>query len=262
MPADQQTPQTTQEALIIDVLAKLGPTKTRALLPKLSNNGATFQKSDLNRMLYRLRDRGMVQQDSNYQWHVSDFKHASRKISKASSPTEELSERTQGTNREAQDPMATIDFNPTSDQKRMIEFAPSGHLLIRGEAGSGKTTVLAARAGHLLGGLLEGRLLFLVYNAALAEYVRKLLVSFNCSKDVDVYTIHSWANHFYEHIVGQRPRLVNAAEKKQIVLAAKREAGSRWSQSHLNNAVDEFWFDEISWLIGQGVQNLEKYREI
>ena len=112
-------------------------------------------------------------------------------------------------------------FSPTTEQADIIKFEPSGHLLVRGEAGSGKTTVLVLRAGHLQRNeMFEGRLLFLTYNVALAKYVQLLLERHKCAESVTVSTVHKWASDFYRAANGEGPRLATGGERRTVLLAA------------------------------------------
>ena len=72
---------------------------------------------------------------------------------------------------------------------RLIEFDVAGNLLIRGEAGSGKTTVLAARAERLAGESLLPAL-FLTYNRALARYVNGMVEE--GALNLVVRNFHAW----------------------------------------------------------------------
>ena len=52
--------------------------------------------------------------------------------------------------------------------RQLVDLTSGDDVLVRGQAGSGKTTVLAARAGRLLSAMNAGTLLFLTYNSALS----------------------------------------------------------------------------------------------
>jgi superfamily I DNA/RNA helicase len=156
------------------------------------------------------------------------------------------------------------EFSPTPEQDDIIKFEPSGHLLIRGEAGSGKTTVLTARARHLQNDMFSGNLLFLTFNVALARYIEKLLKNFGCEGNITVSTVHQWASNFYRDAKGQGPRLVKGDERIQMILDAKTKQceDPRWRENHLAKEIDEFWDKEIEWIVGQGLSRLEQYKKM
>ena len=121
-----------------------------------------------------------------------------------------------------------IEFS--EDQKNLIGLNLNDNLLIRGQAGSGKTTVLAARAGKSLSIASKGSMLFLTYNAALCKYVSKMFKLESASKDVSVLTYHEWAVKMAEAMgypfggwVQQRDR---TEQIKSILTKAKQIKGT------------------------------------
>jgi len=75
------------------------------------------------------------------------------------------------------------------EQERLARTLGSGHRLIFGVAGSGKTIVLVARAKYLAEAMPSSRVLVLCYNVSLRTYLRALL---DGVRNVDVYTYHGW----------------------------------------------------------------------
>lgn len=61
------------------------------------------------------------------------------------------------------------------EQKRIIELEPSGHMLVKGVAGSGKTTVSVKRIPYLLShfcGDKNDNVLLLTFNKTLLNYIK------------------------------------------------------------------------------------------
>ena len=75
-------------------------------------------------------------------------------------------------------------------QERHARSLGSGHRLIYGVAGSGKTVLLIARARHLAAQYPEQRILFLCFNVTLAAYLWKKLE--DCD-NVSVQHFDGWA---------------------------------------------------------------------
>ena len=75
------------------------------------------------------------------------------------------------------------------EQERMARSIGTGHRLLFGVAGSGKTIVLAGRAKFLSEGLPNGRILVLCYNVTFKSYLAAILK--DCA-NVDVYSFHGW----------------------------------------------------------------------
>lgn len=68
-------------------------------------------------------------------------------------------------------------MNLNMEQKKLITTTPGGTMLIRGVAGSGKTTVAVHRAGYLLNNYClneSERILLVTYNNTLVKYLRYL----------------------------------------------------------------------------------------
>jgi superfamily I DNA/RNA helicase len=154
-------------------------------------------------------------------------------------------------------------FTPTSEQKRMIQYNQSGagHLLIRGESGSGKTHVLAARAGYLQSDLFDGKLLFLAYNSALIAYFKKLLEEFDCTNNVEVFTVSGWARELYRRAHGVRPQTVSSEKREELIERAKQNHSSNFNGNHLATVDKGFWVEEVKWILGSNIKTHDDYKQ-
>jgi superfamily I DNA/RNA helicase len=206
--------------------------------------GKHVDTSDVNKTLYKLKSEGIVSQNKSYEWGLENSKVASdvglhplRKI-------------------------PTIEF--TEEQQSIINLDPSNHLLIRGQAGSGKTTVLAARAGQIISATNKGSLLFLTYNAALTNYVKSAFTKSGIRCDIDVKTFHNWANSTSKDLGFSFSGWVNSKSRadqlKVIFVQAIKEVGKH----RLFDLTDSpkllnWWGDEISWIFGQHIVRLDEY---
>lgn len=89
------------------------------------------------------------------------------------------------------------------DQLRIVNSKPNGHTLIKGVAGSGKTTVAVSKIPNLINHYMgkDDEILFVTYNKTLIEYTRYLLkdmniqqnifFEFNIDKQLNIRTIDS-----------------------------------------------------------------------
>ena len=75
------------------------------------------------------------------------------------------------------------------NQENLAKTLPSGHNIIRGVTGSGKTVVLISRAKFLSTLYPQKKILFLCYNKSLAHYIFSGVRNF---KNIEVHTYHSW----------------------------------------------------------------------
>lgn len=78
-------------------------------------------------------------------------------------------------------------------QEKLARGLGSGHRVIHGVAGSGKTMILGYRCLHLAK-LLHKPILVLCYNVVLAARLRSLIHDHGLEGKINVYSIHRWAN--------------------------------------------------------------------
>jgi hypothetical protein len=78
-------------------------------------------------------------------------------------------------------------------QEKLARGLGTGHRVIHGVAGSGKTMILGYRSLHLAE-RLNKPILVLCYNVALAARLRSLIADHEASGRVNVYSIHHWAS--------------------------------------------------------------------
>ncbi len=141
-------------------------------------------------------------------------------------------------------------LNLEVQQRELVDLDPRGPILVKGAAGSGKTTVALYRARRLLLGSPGGpRVLFLSFTKALTQVAEELLLDL-CERQVpelSVQTLHAWC---YGYVKSQGKRVRIASEKDQSgALAEALAAVQRNSASKLLERPSEFWFDEFGEVI-------------
>lgn len=98
------------------------------------------------------------------------------------------------------------------EQERIARTMQSGHRLVSGVAGSGKTLILLARAKALANRLDSQRVLILCFNIALAAHLRSLLHSDTRNpqyrQSIEVLNFHEWAKSLLGRL--PNPRRVEA----------------------------------------------------
>ena len=225
------------------------PIKARQLATILTSEfGLHVDTSDVNSILYSLKSKGLINQDSDYQWRLS-------------SPSSEHSEHSEPA------PSAEPDIKFTAEQEAIINLDPESHLLIRGQAGSGKTTVLAARAGRMLSAMNKGTVLFLTYNAALCSYVKNSFKKAGFKCDIDVRTFHEWSKKTSNELGANFDGWVTSSDRSEklskIIAFVKAESEDHRLYDLKNNPELHDWWDaEIAWLFGQHVTRLEEYMKL
>lgn len=161
------------------------------------------------------------------------------------------------------------------EQKNVLFLPVKKPILIKGVAGSGKTTVAIYRAKHLLDTqsnlFQQSNVAIFTYNKTLANYLKELLphVRGGYSKDSDeikpvssdglnvtVVNFHKWAYDFagikYSEVLDNQ---------KEIIESIKNTLASL--NSNINNSIlsknSNFFKDEISWIKGKLLNTKEEY---
>lgn len=229
-----------------------GPVKARQLATIFSQEfGFHVDRTDINSMLYRLKAEGKAQVNRSFEWKLAK---GDAQKAQGGEIQQELIEP------EPLEPIITF----TPEQEAIISLDPSAHLLIRGQAGSGKTTVLAARAGRILSSMSKGSLLFLTYNGALSAYVKKAFKKAGLKNDLDVMTYHDWSKRTAKGLGYELRDWINGKVRgeqlKRLINSSKQELGEhRLFEFNSNSALLNWWGEEIAWLFGQHITRLEEY---
>jgi superfamily I DNA/RNA helicase len=238
-----------EENTLREILRIHGPIKAQQIANMLANDyGLEIEKSDINSILYRMKARGEAQMDQNYSWSLPGVGKTIKSRNEAGHDA----------------PISIPEITFTEEQSRIIEFDPTGNLLIRGQAGCGKTTVLAARAGRILSVESKGSLLFLTYNAALCAYVNRCFRNSGFSKQVKVSTFHEWAKKTATDLGENFRGWADTRWRSENIQKILREEAKN-NTSHRLLKIDEertllsWWDDEISWIFGQGFLELQEY---
>lgn len=226
------------------ILVNNGPIKAKNIAKILENDfGIQVDRSEVNSILYRLKTMGQAEKLDNHEWIVPRKKRTA-----APSPS----------------PVANAVIKFTPEQQLAIDLDPEGHLLIRGQAGCGKTTVLAARAQRVLTVLNKGSILFLTYNSALAGHISKQLKSSSGEKSVKVDTFHQWAKNSAKLLgyefngwVESRVRVEKIVEFIEHNLAIS--ARHRLFLIAENDKLKSWWSDEFAWILGQYITHYQEY---
>lgn len=234
------------EQQVINLLKLHEPVKARNLAKILSDEfGLHIDRSDVNSVLYQLKTKEIAVKNDAYAWRlVKTYTHHPEKKPSL---------------------QAAVHF--TSEQQAIIDLDPTEHLLIRGQAGSGKTTVLAARAGRIVSAMSKGSLLFLTYNAALTAYVKRSFQQLGMQNDIDVKTFHEWARSTARALGADFVGWVNTKSRNEQLEKCIEEARNELGEHRLFQLEDSphlltWWSEEIAWLFGQHVTRLSEYWDI
>lgn len=146
------------------------------------------------------------------------------------------------------------------DQLRIVNQKPNGHCLVKGVAGSGKTTVAVNRIPPLINHYLEQgeKILLLTFNKTLIQYTKHLMKDVNLQQNlffpvdpnqlVDICTIDSMITKYTQKIT-PRFHLVDHHTQREIMLQAIHSVKKRHGESDLLSDQNLlFLIEEIQWL--------------
>lgn len=170
--------------------------------------------------------------------------------------------------------MPDEDFQPevklTPEQKDCVDFRADGAMRVQGIAGSGKTTVLLARAEKLLQ-QPGSRVVMLTYGRILARYGRALARKAGVKGELTVSHLHEWMSRLLE-TTGSKAGTVLGDERREIIRTARnfvrKPVKPSWKtmmpRFHADDKRDD-WLEvdflaaEFGWIKGELITTLDQY---
>lgn len=153
-------------------------------------------------------------------------------------------------------------MNLTSEQKEVVALDKSGHWLVKGAAGTGKTTVAIERAAFLTSqqGFFEGSdCIILCYNNVAIQYISNEISS---NKNAKSSTFHSWAMGIINQALKGEYRNMGDDVKSQLI----EEAIKKYKNENNDSTVLERPFEqirnEIDFIQQHGITNVGDYRSV
>jgi superfamily I DNA/RNA helicase/mRNA-degrading endonuclease YafQ of YafQ-DinJ toxin-antitoxin module len=157
-------------------------------------------------------------------------------------------------------------LNLEPEQRRYVEIRTRGPYLLRGVAGSGKTTIgiyrAKARADERDLFRVGGRVLYLTYNRTLAQAVADLFAElYGALPDgVCVSTVDAWMREF---CIDRGHQLAINQERAMAILYLAIKAVQEYRREPVLLRPPPFFMDEISIVIkGRGLASLDEYLQI
>ncbi|MGE7857891.1 UvrD-helicase domain-containing protein [Bacillus sp. NPDC094064] len=158
--------------------------------------------------------------------------------------------------------LTAIEHQLTDKQKEVVNY-DGEELLIKGIAGSGKTTVLLNKAKKMIRKDPSIRIGLFTYNKTLSQYA-KIIAEQIGPHNLFVYTFHGWAAGALRDVTKKR-RLFVTNMKDQKDFLQNAIAIVRQDSTHrfvTEEKFREFLAEEISWIKGKGIKNLTEYRDV
>ena len=160
------------------------------------------------------------------------------------------------------------------DQLRIVNLKPNGHCLVKGVAGSGKTTVAVNRIPYLINHYLEEgeKILILTYNKTLINYTKYLMDFVDLQENlffqvdpsnlVEVCTVDSLIRKYSRKILPEF-QIAGSKEIKETMLQAIHTVHKKYEDSTiLSNQNLQFLTEEIDWLKSCRYLERETYQNV
>lgn len=151
---------------------------------------------------------------------------------------------------------------PVGHQRDVLYLPASGHVVVLGTAGSGKTTLAVLRAAYLAhpGTKHQGKTLLITFNRALVAYLRHL--GENALGDVVVEHYHKFARGYLASR-GQMGwnDICNDDQRTSLIHAAAQDIRAEHADLPLFNEPLDSLVDEISWIARHGIRKFAEYQE-
>ncbi|MEK3820309.1 ATP-dependent helicase [Cytobacillus sp. FSL W8-0315] len=157
--------------------------------------------------------------------------------------------------------LAAIEHRLTDKQEEIVNY-DGDELLVKGIAGSGKTTVLLKKARKVIEKNPSIRIGLFTYNKTLSQYSKKIAEQIG-PDNLFVYTFHSWAYGALRDVTRTRLNVTTTRDQKDCLKRAveiiRKDSKHRFVTEE---KFREFLSDEISWIKGKGIKNLLEYQNV
>lgn len=172
------------------------------------------------------------------------------------------------------------------EQRRIIENKPNGHVLVKGVAGSGKTTVAVHKIPFLLKDYTyekDDKILVITYNKSLINYIKYIYDEIERNKENEQLTLGIYESgdkdklyietidnmmfkYFTSYIKEEKPEKLRVATEKQINKAMVEAINVVKKEYEKVNVLDRknltFIIEEIRWMKSCNYTDIEEYQII
>lgn len=149
---------------------------------------------------------------------------------------------------------------PVGRQREVLYLPPSGHTIVLGTAGSGKTTLAILRSLYLSDPSTDhgGKTLLVTFNKCLVSYMKHL--AGDLRRDISVENYHRFARSYLWHR-RKLPRnsISNPNDRLRFIRAALRQAGEDGLEGKILVRPAAFFEEEFEWIQQQGIHRKEDY---
>ena len=151
---------------------------------------------------------------------------------------------------------------PVGRQREVLYLPPSGHTVVLGTAGSGKTTLAILRSLYLSDPDTDhgGKTLLVTFNKCLVTYMKHLAGSLR--HDISVENYHLFARGYLSHR-GKLPQnsISNSNDRARFIRTALRQAVEDGLEGQILVRPVAFFEEEFEWIQQQGIHRKQDYVE-
>ena len=167
------------------------------------------------------------------------------------------------------------------EQRRIVELEPNGHMMVKGVAGSGKTTVAIRRISFLKNHYShedDDSILLVTYNKTLLQYIKyqyhkfadeeqaQYEQLFTSDSEVEIVTIDSLMHKYFTQYM-RRMKLTlkpanNVLENKVMIKAIHSTRKKYPNSKILSPKNSNFLVDEVTWINACQIEDVETYQQI
>ncbi len=168
------------------------------------------------------------------------------------------------------------------EQKKIIESKPNGHALIKGVAGSGKTTVAVYKLEILLNNYCpeeDDRILMATYNKSLTKYVEHIYNEVKNNLDIQrnffqtdndnklhIKTIDSLMYYYFQKYIKENNlnlSVINNSDSQEALIDAINMESKKYPHIEFINSKNlSFIKEEIMWIKSCNYMDIEEYQNI
>lgn len=167
------------------------------------------------------------------------------------------------------------------EQRRIVELEPNGHMMVKGVAGSGKTTVAIRRISFLQNHYTpedNDTILLVTYNKTLLQYIKHqyhkladeendhLAGLFSRESEVKIINIDSL---MYKYFINYARRMnlslqpSNNVLERKVMIKAIHKVQQHYPESKILSLKNsDFLLDEVAWINACQIEDVDTYQQI
>lgn len=151
------------------------------------------------------------------------------------------------------------DIDPKGKQKEVLALDATGHIVVLGTAGSGKTTMALLRAIGLANLPMRPNVLVVTFNKALIQYMRAIIST--PLRNLRIETYHKFATGYLKSLgkISVRNDILKPKQKEYYISRALEVTKKRYPDESTYKRPVSVFIDEITFMERFGIETLDDY---